>query len=155
MWSVMNCSRYNLVNTGGLSATIMWIIRLGHFNILLCETSTHNVKEYVIHPKDSFKHRPAGQQRLVLLKRQKRKPQAYSNHSSGGYAWVRELCGENSAPFAHKNMAGAYLWIQERAVARNVIWGWLKEEAAGGGWVGVLQLGVVIFRRQFYLLTQL
>lgn len=59
--------------------TITWIIRLGHFNILLCETNMDNVKEYVIHPKDSFKHRSIGQQRLVLFRRQKRKPQAYPN----------------------------------------------------------------------------
>lgn len=82
MWSVKNCSGYNLVNTGGLSVSVMWIIRLGHFNILLCETSIHNVKEYVIHPKDSFNHRPVGQQRLVLLRRQKRKPQAYPSHDT-------------------------------------------------------------------------
>lgn len=82
MGSVMHHSGYNLVYTGGLSVTIMWIIRLGHFNILLCETSMHNVKEDVIHQKDSFRHRPVGQQRLVLFRKQKRKPQAYSNHDT-------------------------------------------------------------------------
>lgn len=69
----------NLVSTEVLSLTIMWIIRLGHFNILLCDINMDNVNKYVIHPKDSFKHRPIGQQRLVLFRRQKRKPQAYPN----------------------------------------------------------------------------
>jgi len=41
-----------------------------------------NVNEYVIHPKDSFKHRPIGQQRLVLFRKQERKPQAYPNRDT-------------------------------------------------------------------------
>lgn len=62
--------------------TIMWIIRLGHFNILLYGDNMYNVKEYVIHPKDSFKYRPIGQQRLVLFRKKKRKPQAYPSHNT-------------------------------------------------------------------------
>lgn len=62
--------------------TTLWIITLGQFNILLYGGNMYNVKEYVIHPNDSFKYRSIGQQRLILFRKKKKKPQAYPSHNT-------------------------------------------------------------------------
>lgn len=117
--------------------TITWIIRLGHCNILLCETNMDNVKEYVIHPKESFKHRPIGQQRLVLFRRQKRKPQAYPNHVTvqkvmPGSESSTERC---LLPLPIRKWRESKKFVNSGNACYTEIcfWSWVKEEVSEGG----------------------
>lgn len=107
--------------------TIMWIIKLGHFNILLYGGNMYNVKEYVIHPKDSFKYRPVGQQRLILFRKKKRKPQAYPSHNT---VW-KVMPGSERAPWrgqcclcpSESVRTIRNLWTQEKHIAQKYfIW---------------------------------